>query len=458
MNKRISIKWRMTIYSTISIFIIFMLCNIMQLILIHAFTSNQEEDQLTKRSKEISTLIEEQAKLSDIKTALSENFFDKIIGQNEMIRILDQQGKELFAISENFPEPQSNKLEDGFHRIKENDEDFLMFKKPLIVGTFKGTLEIGQSVETFEAFMNRVFFVLLAGTILSLLLSIVGGQLLARKLLAPLAVMTNTMRKIEDQHFQERIPVMETKDEFSQLSSIFNSMMDRIEASMEQQKRFVEDASHELRTPLAVIHGHLSLLQRWGKSDEKILENSLQTGIKETNRLITLTNRLLMLTRMDKQVVQESIAASDATETLNEVIHDYELIYEQLKIEKEDIRKADRLLAIPQEHLKQVLIIVLDNAIKYSGDQKEIAIRSSHHEDKYKIEIRDNGYGISQEDLPLIFDRFYRVDKARSREKGGTGLGLSIAKDILNKYDGNISAESELGKGTSITIVIPYTN
>ena len=456
--KRISIKWRMTIYSTISIFIIFMLCNVMQLILLHAITTNQEEDQLNKRSKEISTLIEEQYKLGGIKTALSEDFFENIIGQNEMIRILDQQGREIFNISEDFPDLESSKLEFGFYRIKEDNEDFLMLKEPLIVESFKGSLEIGQSVETFEEFMESVFWVLLAGTILSLILSIIGGQILARKLLAPLAVMTQTMGKIEDQHFQERIPVIETNDEFSQLSSIFNSMMDRIEASMEQQRRFVEDASHELRTPLAVMHGHLSLLQRWGKNDEKVLENSLQTSIKETNRLIKLTNRLLMLTRMDKQEDQESIIACNATEIMNEVIHDYELIYRQLKIAKEDITKADRLLAIPQEQLKQVLIIVLDNAIKYSGERKEIAIRSSNHENKYKIEIKDNGYGISQEDLPFIFDRFYRVDKARSREKGGTGLGLSIAKDILNKNKGNISAESKLGVGTTITMEIPYNN
>lgn len=443
----------MTIYSTISIFIIFMLCNVTQLILIHAFTSNQEEEQLNKRSKEISTLIEEQSKLIGNKTVLSEDFFENIIGNSEMIRILDQHGQEIFNISKDVPDFQSS-MEYGFHR----NEDFLILKEPLIVGTFKGSLEIGQSVETFEEFMERVLLVLLAGTILSLMLSIMGGQLLARKLLAPLAVMNQTMRKIEDQHFQERIPVMETNDEFSQLSSIFNSMMDRIEASMEQQKRFVEDASHELRTPLAVIHGHLSLLQRWGKNDEKVLDNSLQTSIKETDRLIKLTNRLLMLTRMDKQEDQESVIACDATEILNEIISDYELIYGELKIAKENITKTNRLLAIPQEQLKQVLIIVVDNAIKYSGEQKKIAIRSSNHENKYKIEIKDNGDGISQEDLPYIFDRFYRVDKARSREKGGTGLGLSIAKDILNKYKGTISAESKLGVGTTITIKIPYNN
>ena len=118
-------------------------------------------------------------------------------------------------------------------------------------------------------------------------------------------------------------------------------------------------------------------MQRWGKDDEKVLDSSLQTSIKETNRLIKLTNRLLMLTRMAKKEEKESIIDYNATEVLNEVIEDYELIYEQLKIEKEDITKVDRLLAIPQEQLKQVLIIVLDNAIKYSGEQKKIAISSS---------------------------------------------------------------------------------
>ena len=110
----------------------------MQLILIHAFTSNQEEEQLNKRSKEISTLIEEQSKLSGKKTVLSEDFFENIIGKNEMIRILDQQGQELFNISEDFPDLQSSTLEYGFHRIKEENEDFLILKEPLIVGAFNG--------------------------------------------------------------------------------------------------------------------------------------------------------------------------------------------------------------------------------------------------------------------------------------------------------------------------------
>ena len=179
----------------------------MQLILIHAITTNQEEDQLNKRSKEISTLIEEQYKLGSIKLPYLKISLKILIEKNEMIRILDQQGQEIFNISEDFPDLQSSKLEYGFHRIKEDNEDFLMLKEPLIVETFKGSLEIGQSVETFEEFMERVFWVLLAGTILSLILSIIGGQLLARKFLAPLAVMTQTMRKIETSISKSEYPL-----------------------------------------------------------------------------------------------------------------------------------------------------------------------------------------------------------------------------------------------------------
>ena len=115
-----------------------------------------------------------------------------------------------------------------------------------------------------------------------------------------------------------------------------------------------------------------------------------------------------------------------------------------------------RLLAFPEEQLKQILIIILDNAIKYSGEMKEIIIYSNEVNDKCNIKIQDNGYGISGEDLPYIFDRFYRVDKARNRENGGSGLGLAIAKEIIEVFKGTIRAESELGKGTVISLIIPY--
>ncbi|MFE0503041.1 HAMP domain-containing sensor histidine kinase [Peribacillus butanolivorans] len=456
MLNRVSIKWKMTIFSAIFIFIIFIFCNLIQLILIQTFTSKQEQEQLYKRSEEIRTIIMEQSKQVSGKDLLvSEDLFEKIVERNEMIRVLDKDGNELYNISNDFPD-QDKALKNGFYRMEAGDEDLLLIKEPLRVDSFNGTLEIGKNIETFDTFMEKVIWVLVLGTFLSLALSLVSGWFLVRKLLSPLTLMTNTMRKIEDNQFQERVPVMESKDEFSQLSIIFNSMMDRIEASMSQQKRFVEDASHELRTPLAIIHGHLSLLQRWGKNKKDVLDSSLHTSIKETDRMIELTNELLLLTRMDKlKEVQGPFIPCNGLETINEVLNDYQLIHEQLKINREEMVHCDTLLAIPQEQLKQILIIILDNAIKYSGEGKEVTIKTSNEKDKYNIEIHDNGYGISQEDMPYIFDRFYRVDKARSRGKGGNGLGLSIAKDITEEYKGAILAESTIGKGTVIILQLP---
>ncbi len=309
----------------------------------------------------------------------------------------------------------------------------------------------------FENFLEQVIWTLLLGTLLSLALSLISGRLLAGKFLSPLRVLTNTMRKIEDDQFEERVPVTETKDEFAQLSSIFNGMMDKIESSILQQKKFVEDASHELRTPLAIIHGHLSLLKRWGKDNKEVLDSSLNTSINETNRMIELTNELLRLTQIEnKREKHDILRPYNVSDTIKEVISNYELIYSNIKITYDHYGNHNSGLAIPEEQLKQILIIIMDNAIKYSGDKKEVRIKFNDINDKLKIDIQDNGYGISSEDLPYIFDRFYRVDKARNRENGGSGLGLAIAKEIIEEYKGTISAESELGEGTLISLIIPY--
>ena len=463
MLNKLSIKWKMTIWSAIIIFLIFMICNLIQLILIQTFISKQEEDLLYKRSKEIHTFISEQSKIQngkELNIFVAEKFFEKITERNEMIRILDIKGNELYTVSNDLPEIKNDSvpLPNGFYQMHVQGENVLLLKTPLRTASFSGTIEIGKSAEMFDTLLEKVIWILMLGTFLSLALSLISGRILAGKLVSPLRGLTNTMRKIEDHQFQERVQEMETNDEFSQLSSIFNSMMDKIEESIQQQKRFVEDASHELRTPLAIIHGHLSLLQRWGKEDKEILESSLNTSIKEANRMIDLTNELLLLTQIEKKREHGPFSPCPALEILNEVIGNYQLLHENLKINKHFTTNEEILLAIPQEQLKQILIIIFDNAVKYSGDDKEISINTSAGNGKYKMKIQDNGYGISQEDLPYIFDRFYRVDKARSRSKGGNGLGLSIAKNIIDEFNGEIKVESTSGKGTTIILLLEYAS
>ncbi len=331
MLNKLSIKWKMTIWSAIIIFLIFMICNLIQLILIQTFISKQEEDLLYKRSKEIHTFISEQSKIQngkELNIFVAEKFFEKITERNEMIRILDIKGNELYTVSNDLPEIKNDSvpLPNGFYQMQVQGENVLLLKTPLRTASFSGTIEIGKSAEMFDTLLEKVIWILMLGTFLSLALSLISGRILAGKLVSPLRGLTNTMRKIEDHQFQERVQEMETNDEFSQLSSIFNSMMDKIEESIQQQKRFVEDASHELRTPLAIIHGHLSLLQRWGKEDKEILESSLNTSIKEANRMIDLTNELLLLTQIEKKREHGPFSPCPALEILNEVIENYQLL------------------------------------------------------------------------------------------------------------------------------------
>lgn len=459
---KLAIKWKMTILSAIVIFLIFMICNAIQLILIQALTAKQERESLLKRSEEIQAFLSEQAKLVNVtgnQVVISEQFFDSIVEKHEMIRILDNRGNELFNVSYDFPEIKNagESLDQGFFQVKEQGEELLVYKEPFTIGSFTGTIEVGSNVETFEEFLEKIIWTLMLGTLLSLGLSFVSGRILTGKLLSPLRVLTNTMRKIEDRQFEERVPVMETKDEFAQLSIIFNGMMDKVEASILQQKKFVEDASHELRTPLAIIHGHLSLLKRWGKDNKEVLESSLNTSINETNRMIGLTNELLRLSQIENRREKRDILRPyNVSETIYEIISNYQLIHSDLKINHKNHAEKDAQIAIPEEQLKQLLIVLIDNAIKYSGENKEITIITSDEMETFKINIQDNGYGISSEDLPYIFDRFYRVDKARSRAQGGSGLGLSIAKEMIEEYKGSIKVESVLGEGTVIRLTLPF--
>ncbi|WP_170138840.1 HAMP domain-containing sensor histidine kinase [Oceanobacillus chungangensis] len=462
MLNKLSIKGKMTLLSAIVIFVIFMIVNLIQLFLIQTLTSKQEEDSLRKRSEEIQVFLAEQAKYLETEggnIVLSDQFLERIVENEEMVRILDQNGQEILNISNNFPELNNeiNALERGFSRINIKEDTVLLYRSPLDMKSFHGTIIIGQNEEVFEGFLEKVLWTLILGTILSLALSIVSGRLLAGKLLSPLRVLTNTMKKIENENFAERVPVMETNDEFSQLSLIFNRMMDKVEASMLQQQKFVGDASHELRTPLAIIHGHLSLLKRWGKNDKEVLDKSLNISINETKRMIELTKELLWLSQLENhREKQDTIGSYQITDTVNEIVSNYLLIYPNLTIHNEIDAKHTIQLAIPEEQFKQLLIIIMDNAIKYSGENKEITITSNIMNDNYRIDIQDNGVGISKEDIPHIFDRFYRVDKARSRESGGSGLGLSIAKEMIEEYEGTILADSIVGEGTKISLIIPY--
>lgn len=300
-----------------------------------------------------------------------------------------------------------------------------------------------------------VFLFMVVGMLICVLL----GYGFAQYFFRPIKHMVDTMNDItEDTLSQSRIVVKSTnaEDELTDLSEKINDLLDKMALYVRQQKQFVEDVSHELRTPTAIVEGHLKLLNRWGKDDPQVLDESLSASLNEITRMKTLVQEMLDLSRAEQVQMHYKNEITPIREVVEQVFHNFDMLYENFSFFFDDDLDEERYINIYRNHLEQILVILLDNAVKYSTNRKEIHISVSETLSRVQIAIQDFGEGMSQEDQQRIFNRFYRVDKARSREKGGHGLGLSIAKELLEGYKGDISVESVLGHGTVFRIQLPF--
>lgn len=249
--------------------------------------------------------------------------------------------------------------------------------------------------------------------------------------------------------FDERIDVGDS--ELGGLEAAVNNMLKRLAESNRKQIRFVDDASHELRTPIAVIQGYANMLDRWGKDDPKVMEESIGAIKTESEHMKTLVDQLLFLARgdMDRLVLsEERVSLADLTEEIYEesvmidTTHEYRLI----------LPETDADISVDLAMFKQCVRILIDNAVKYTPAGGDVILKSYAAGGKAYIEVTDSGEGISREDMPHIFDRFYRSASARGKQ--GSGLGLSIARWIVEKHGGRIDAVSRAGVGSRMTVVV----
>jgi signal transduction histidine kinase len=313
---------------------------------------------------------------------------------------------------------------------------------------------IQKSLSEEQSLIETVFPISLILFLALMLTSSQSASRMAGKHLRPITVMTE---QIKDMSLSNRLNVSGTKDELKDLALTFNTMLDDIEQSYDREKQFVSDASHELRTPIAVIKGYAGMLNRWGKDDPSVLEESIQAILSETENMHSLVESLLFIARNDKGTLQMEKSAFNFSELLCEVVKETHLIDTKHNIT--DHIQPDLWVFGAPDKLKQALRVFIDNSIKYTPDGGDIEIDLVGSTSDLVIKIADNGIGISEEDLPHIFDRFYRADKSRSKMKetpaGGTGLGLSIAKIILDQHDGGVRVESDLNLGTTFSLYLP---
>jgi len=322
------------------------------------------------------------------------------------------------------------------------------------------------------------FFIVLIVIELFMLLSGLGkSRRMTRDALRPLAELTETAQSINKQtrkgdvrsaaqlrdlagkldsinaqRLETRISIDSPQNELSGLAEAINGMLDRINESYNSQVRFVSDASHELRTPIAVIQGYANMLDRWGKNDEKVLQESIQTIKSEAQNMKVLVEQLLFLARGDNDSMRLNIETINICAIASEVIHETEMIAPSHMISL----KADEDIYIhgDTQLIKQALRILMDNSIKYSPEKESVQVTISIEDNKVKISVSDNGIGIPPKDLPYIFDRFFRADDSRTRKTGGSGLGLSIAKWIIERHGGSVEVVSREDIGTRITLTL----
>lgn len=315
-------------------------------------------------------------------------------------------------------------------------------------------VQLSKSIQHEKLYLILLLVFLVVFSVFAILTTSSIGYWNGRKMLKPIDKMTRTARLISASDLHRRLDVVRSHDELKDLADTFNQMLDRIESSYEQQKRFVSDASHELRTPISVIQGYANLLKRWGKNDQAVLEEAVNAIASETAHMKDLVEKLLFLARAEQasQAVDKSLFSLD--ELIREVLHEMSIVDTDHTITS-DINEA-AILHADRQLIKQALRIFVDNSIKYTPPSGTIKINNSTRGRMTVITIEDTGTGIAAEEIPYIFDRFYRCDESRTRQTGGTGLGLAIAKWIIEKHNGTINVESALGQGTKVTVILPF--
>ncbi len=316
-----------------------------------------------------------------------------------------------------------------------------------------GVIQVGQSLYSMDSSLQRLGYFLGSGVLVTWVLFSLGGWLMAGRALQPLTQIANAAERIgATGDFSQRITYVGPRDELGNLATTFNQMIQRIQNAFDAQRQFVADASHELGTPLTVIRGNLDLLKR--DLPERDQLESRQSMDREAARMDRIIGELLTLAQMEGQE-QDHRKPVDLEVLVRETIQQARVISGKRRITLGAITPAT--VTGDAHQLSQAIFNLLDNAIKYTPEKGSVALSVQKNGKWVQVDVADTGIGIPPDELPRIFDRFYRVDKARSRARGGTGLGLAIVKAIAETHGGRVTVESTPGKGSVFSLRLPVS-
>ena len=346
---------------------------------------------------------------------------------------------------------------------------------PIETATYKVIFDNGSvMIKEASNFLNLLIRVIAAIGIIELIMllsEMIFGTSKNRRVLKPLNEIAETASRLSDIAFDEqkfhsledaisKISPVESDErihigdnELQGLEEAINNLLDRMRESYRQQARFVSDASHELRTPISVIQGYANMLDRWGKDDEEVLEESIAAIKSESENMKNLVEQLLFLARGINGKTQLKIVEFSLNDMMKEVLEESKMIdryHTYTYIDSENINVYGDISL-----LKQTARILIENAAKYTDKREEIILKCGKNDNNEPyFSVQDNGIGMDENDVVHIFERFFRADTARVRKNGGTGLGLSIAKWIIDSHNGYFSVLSRKEIGTRITVFL----
>jgi signal transduction histidine kinase len=395
--------------------------------------------------------------VAEISESYPQGTSDTFVRVSQGPKILYQSGdmRDPFVSTSKIHLPSEQKWFNDFHReTAASGQRIVLYTLPYYAPNGSVIfVETGATIEPIRHVLHSLLLILLLTTPTILIVAAIGGYLLMSRPLRPVVVLTEQAERVGRKELGERLPIIPTGDELERLSLALNRMIERLEAALDHNHRFSADASHELRTPLTIIRGELeSLIQL--PLPTTVMEG-IGSALEESNRMAKIVHSLMTISRLDCGGEQIELVPVDLVEIAGVTLEHMSLLAEEKHISlRLEAQHATYVTGDPMR-LKQIVVNLVDNAIKYTPEEGSVSVFVRAEEEKAVIIVADTGIGIPAAALPLVFDRFYRTDQARSRESGGIGLGLSIVKAICGVHEGTASVESIEGRGATFRVELP---
>ena len=345
----------------------------------------------------------------------SDDVLASLTNRGTSVVIYSTDGEVAFSNGDATPALQKFKSDHVVQKIRRKNNLNLEYTQQIHsnkTGKLTGYLVVLNKMTDYNSVLKRLRYWMILWSLLAVALFVVLSYFVVRSIVKPIRIMSQVAESVnESPESDDRIPDLHRNDELGQLAQFLNQMLDRMQKYIDQQKQFVSDVSHELRTPVAVIEGHLNMLQRWGKDDPKILDESLTETLQEAQRMKHLIQEMLDLTRAEQIDIQYPNEVTDADEVVSRVVADMRMIHTDFQIQLDhDGMDSHPKIKIYRNHLEQLLIILVDNVLKYSTKLKEVIVTADVEDQRAKLMVQDFREGIAPKDKDKCFNHLSRVD------------------------------------------------